>query len=85
MGKINDFIMGKEEKDTSIKMREAGIGEKTKELARVLFTNLMSLEDVDTLQEVAALMDDSIDLAIEFEMKLNDKRISVVDETEVLW
>lgn len=74
-----------EEGETTVKMRDVGISVETKELARELFTTLISLDDVDTVEEIEALMEDSIDLAIEFELKLKKKRITVLDETEIYW
>jgi hypothetical protein len=67
-----------------IGMRNVEVSRDTQELARKLFVRLISFEDVDTVAEIEVLMDDSIDLAVEFEMKLKAKRIAVVDRTDEL-
>jgi len=72
-------------KKDSPKMRKVGMKEDMKVLARELFIHLISLDTVDTVQEMEALMDDAIDLSIEFETKLDRKRLSVIDDTDTHW
>ena len=60
--------------------KDIGLDHDEIQLAKKIFVKLLDFEDVETIVEMENLMEDAIDLAIEFNTRIRNRKVLVLTE-----